>query len=198
MTRETTDHRQATAQRNVDSILDATESLLERGTLASTTAVAAEAGVSRVTVYSHFPTHEALLEAVAQRAIVRFAETLHEIDLDRGDPREALEDLIAHGWAGITRNHVIAQAASRHLSPGALERAHSLLHEPLRAFIERGQREGSFRRDLPAEWLMTSYFALMHAYRDGVVSGHLDQARARTILTTTVLGVFTPSGDARP
>jgi TetR/AcrR family transcriptional regulator, mexCD-oprJ operon repressor len=197
VTRETTDHRHLTAQRNVDSILDATESLLERGAPASTTAVAAEAGVSRVTVYSHFPTQEALFEEVARRAISRFAQTLDQVDLEHGDPVTTLEQLIGHAWAGITRNHVIAQAATQHLSPVALERAHGLLHEPLRLFIERGQREGAFRSDLPADWLMMSYFALMHAYRDGVIRGRFGEDDASRILTATLLGLFTPSGGDR-
>lgn len=197
MTRETTDRRQATAQRNVESILDAAESLLENGEVPSTTAVSAGAGVSRVTVYSHFPTHEALLEAVAERAIRRFAQNLEGIDLEHGEPTQALEQLIRHAWTGVSRNHVIAQAASQHLSPAALSRAHALLHEPLRKFIERGQKLGSFRADLPAEWLMTSYFALIHAYRDGVVGRTLDQADASTILTRTILGLFSPSAGAR-
>jgi TetR/AcrR family transcriptional regulator, mexCD-oprJ operon repressor len=37
----TTDHRRATAERNVSAILDAAESLLARGAAASTSAVAA-------------------------------------------------------------------------------------------------------------------------------------------------------------
>jgi AcrR family transcriptional regulator len=191
VTRERTDHRQATAQRNVDSILDATEALLERGAALSTTAIAGEAGVSRVTVYSHFPKHEELLEAVAERAIARFARTLEEVDLDHDEPVAALKQLIGHAWAEISRNEVIAQAASQHLSAAALGRAHALLHEPLLRFIERGQKRGSFRRDLPAAWLMTSYFALMHAYRDGVLGGLLDHADAGAILTTTLIGLFT-------
>src|SRR4051794_41881458 len=65
-----TDHRRATAERNVEKILDAAAGLLARGAAASTSAVAAAAGVSRVTVYSHFATREALLEAGAERAVL--------------------------------------------------------------------------------------------------------------------------------
>ena len=67
MTSQAADHRRATAERNVAAILDAAEELLSQAGPASMAAVAARAGVSRVTVYAHFPTWEALLEAVVER-----------------------------------------------------------------------------------------------------------------------------------
>ena len=51
---EPVDHRRATAERNVEAILDAAESLLGDGEATSIAAVAGRAGVSRVTVYAHF------------------------------------------------------------------------------------------------------------------------------------------------
>ncbi len=48
------DHRRATAERNVQAILDSAEQLLERREPVSIAAVATHAGVSRVTVYAHF------------------------------------------------------------------------------------------------------------------------------------------------
>jgi AcrR family transcriptional regulator len=65
---EVTDHRRAVAERNVEAILDAAEALIERRSQTTITAVANEAGVSRVTVYSNFPTTEQLVEAVVERA----------------------------------------------------------------------------------------------------------------------------------
>ena len=39
-------------------------------------------------------------------------------------------------------------------------------HEPflarIEALIERGRREGTFRSDLPASWLVTTYYTLVH------------------------------------
>ena len=90
-----TDHRRATAERNVAAILDGAEALLARGAAASTTAVATEAGVSRVTVYAHFPTREALLEAVAERAVAQATVALESAQLEDGTALEALDRLIA-------------------------------------------------------------------------------------------------------
>lgn len=47
-------HNRAVAERNLESILDAAERLVERGIQATISAVAAEAGLSGVTVYATF------------------------------------------------------------------------------------------------------------------------------------------------
>src|SRR5919108_74836 len=116
----TTDHRRATAERNVEAILDAAEALLARGAAASTSAVAAQAGVSRVTVYAHFATREALLEAVVERVVRRATAAIAAARIETGTPLEALERLVAAAWGELERNRVVAQAASEQLSPRAL------------------------------------------------------------------------------
>jgi AcrR family transcriptional regulator len=63
------DHRRAVAERNLESILDATEALLARNAPLSMSAVAADAGVSRPTLYAHFADRETLLTAVVARAV---------------------------------------------------------------------------------------------------------------------------------
>jgi TetR/AcrR family transcriptional regulator, mexCD-oprJ operon repressor len=186
----TTDHRRATAERNVAAILDAVEALLARGAAASTSAVAAEAGVSRVTVYSHFPTREALLEAVVERVVRHATAAIEAVGIDDGTPEEALTRLIAAAWREIDRNRVVATAASEQLSPAALARSHAALHEPITALVERGQAAGAFRADLPPGWLVASYFALMHACGEEVRAGRLDADAAVPTLQATIRGAF--------
>ncbi len=190
MPEASTDHRRATAERNVEAILDAAESLLERGAAASTTAVAAEAGVSRVTVYSHFPTRDALLEAIAERAVTRFRAALEPVDLSGEPPTAALDRLIAMAWVEQDRYEGIAHVVAAGLSSSALIRAHESLHEPISALIRRGQADGSFRDDLPSEWLLTSYFSLMHACGDEVRAGKIEPADAVPVLQATIRGLF--------
>lgn len=185
-----TDHRRATAERNLEAILDSAQELLARGAAASTTAVAAQAGVSRVTVYSHFPTRDALLEAVAERAVRRAAGAVEAARLEEGPPAEALERLIAVSWSELERNGAIAHAASEQLSPAALARAHEALREPIAGLIERGRAEGAFREDVPVQWMVSSYFALVHACGDEMRAGRLDAAAAPGVLQATLRSVF--------
>jgi TetR/AcrR family transcriptional repressor of mexCD-oprJ operon len=185
----TTDHRRATAERNVEAILDAAEALLARGAAASTSAVAAQAGVSRVTVYAHFATREALLEAVVERVVRRATAAIGAARIEEGAPLQAFERLVAAAWGELERNRVVAQAASEQLSPAALTRSHEALHAPIAALIRRGQDEGAFRDDLPVGWLVASYFALMHACGEEVRAGRLAAGDAVPALQATLRGI---------
>lgn len=190
---ETTDHRRAIAERNVEAILDAAEALLERRSQASIAAVATEAGVSRVTVYAHFPTRHSLLEAVVERAVGWASVALEAAEPHRGPPLDALERVIAAAWGELDRNRVIAQAGAERLSPAALTRAHEAAHRPVRELVERGREEGAFRTDLSADWLVTSCFALIHACGDEVRVGRMDKSSAPGILAATLRDVFVGS-----
>jgi TetR/AcrR family transcriptional repressor of mexCD-oprJ operon len=189
-----TDHRRLIADRNVAAILNAAETLLERRAAVSIAAVAATAGVSRVTVYAHFATWEALLEAVVERAARRTTAALEAADPDHGPPLEALERVLAAGWRELARNSAIAQAAAAQLSPAALARAHHPIHHRLGELVERGRADGSFRVDLPAAWLLTSALALIHAGAEDVRAGRVDEPDALHLLTVTVRDLFIGPG----
>jgi AcrR family transcriptional regulator len=186
MTEPATDHRRAIAERNVEAILDAAERLLERHTQASIAAVATEAGVSRVTVYAHFPKREQLLEAVVERAVRRTADAIAAVEPHSGPPLEALARLIATGWRELDHNRAMAQAAAEQLSPTALTRAHEGALRHIRALVQRGRETGDFRTDLPTDWLVTSTLSLIHACGDEVRAGRIQPEHALDLLTTTI------------
>jgi TetR/AcrR family transcriptional repressor of mexCD-oprJ operon len=191
------DHRRATAERNIESILDAAEALLERGSQASITAVASEAGVSRVTVYAHFPTRQDLLAAVVERAVKRAAAALKAAKPNEGPAVEALDRVIAAAWQELDRNRAIAQATADHLIPAEVTRTHAAAMRPIRRLVERGRKEGAFRTDLPADWLVTSCFALLHACGDEVRAGAMDSQQALDVLTRTMRDLFMGRADGR-
>ena len=180
------DHRRATAQRNVGAILDAAENLLERRMPATVANVATEAGVSRVTVYAHFATREDILAAVVKRAVERASEAIDAADPDEGPALEAFERVIAVSWRALSRSPGVAQAAAEQLTPEVMTKVHDAGHRRIADLIERGRREGSFRSDLPVEWLVTCCFALMHACGQHVQAGRMDEEAALTVLTTTL------------
>jgi TetR/AcrR family transcriptional repressor of mexCD-oprJ operon len=190
MTEPATDHRRAIAERNVEAILDASEGLLGRGAQPSIAAVANEAGLSRVTVYAHFSTREQLLEAVVERAVRRAAEAVDAVEPERGPPLEALERVIAAGWRDLERNDAIAEAAAQQLAPEVLRRTHEAAHRRIRKLVDRGRREGAFRRDVPAEWLVSALHALIHAAGDDVRAGRMPAGGALDALRVTIRDVF--------
>jgi AcrR family transcriptional regulator len=190
----TTDQRKATAERNVQAILDAAERLLQRRAPANIASVAAEAGVSRVTVYAHFPTWEALLEAVVERAARRTTDIMTAATPERGTPVAAMERMLAAGWEELARYSGIAEAALTILPAEAVTRAHHAAHAQLGELLERGRADGSFRDDLPAEWLVTACLALIHACLGEVYAGRLPADTAGNVVTTTIMSLLSATG----
>jgi TetR/AcrR family transcriptional repressor of mexCD-oprJ operon len=197
MSAEPADHRRAIAERNVQSILDAAEALLHEGRAASIAAVAARAGVSRVTVYSHFSTREAILEAVLERAVARATVAFEEATSGAATATEALERAIRASWEELSRHAAIAEAAAAQLSPDALRKTHESGYANARRMFEAGMARGEFRTDVPSAWLVSVYHALLHAAGDDVRAGRLDSATALHALTTTMRAAFAPAAAAQ-
>jgi AcrR family transcriptional regulator len=187
---KTPDHRRAAAERSIEAILDAAERLLASGADASMSAVASEAGVSRVTLYAHFPTRTQVLEAVAERVVGSGAEAIAAANLGSGEPAEALDRLIQAAWGKLDRNLRVFAAGHAELSEDAMRRAHEQLDAPILALIRRGRRAGAFRKDVPASWLLATYYALMHAAAGEVTAGRLSARGARTTVQSTIQSAF--------
>ena len=181
-----TDHRRAVAERNIGAILDAAERLLEQRKQPSIVAVAAASGVSRVTVYAHFATREALLEALVERAVGRATGALDAARPGEGPATEALERVVAASAHELGRHVAIAEAAAEHLDPGTLRRAHELSLVAVRRLIDRGRDDGSFRTDLPAEWQVTCFYTLLHAAGEDIRDGRAEAGEALDALTRSL------------
>src|SRR6266487_350208 len=192
----TTEHQRATAEKNVTGILDAVEQLLVQRGQANISAVAAQADVSRVTVYAHFPTWEALLEAAVGRAVRRTMAALESVHPEQGPPIEALDRMLAATWQNLARYQAMAAAVAELLNPEAVTRTHQAAHQTIGALLQRGRADGSFRSDLPAGWLVTASVALVHACSDGVRAGQIAEQDAAHILSTSIRDLFI--GPSRP
>lgn len=182
----TTDSRRAIAEHNLKAILDGAERLLQRGEQPSISAVAAEAGVSRPTVYAHFPDRPVLLGALVERTVRHAMSAIEAAEPDRGPAADALQRLIASSWQQVAAHDEIARAAAHELSADAMRDAHQSARDVIRRLIERGQRDGSFRTDIPVGWLVTASLALVHAAAEAVRTGELDAEAAPQTLSLTV------------
>jgi AcrR family transcriptional regulator len=182
--------RRADAERNIEAIITATLDLLRGGELPTMTEVAAAAGVGRVTLYSHFASREALLDAVIQRAIADTDHALAGLGLDDDPPDVALTRLVERTWRILDRYRGVRAAALVKLDPAALRDHHDPIVHHVERIIVRGRRSGVFRVDLAVQWLVAMFYATVHAAADEVSAGRLDPSRAAQVLVATLLSVM--------
>jgi TetR/AcrR family transcriptional regulator, mexCD-oprJ operon repressor len=57
--------------------------------------------------------------------------------------------------------------------------------------IERGQRDGTFRSDVPATWHLSTLLALIHAASGELTARRMPEAEIQAALAMTVLGAVT-------
>ena len=178
--------RRADAERSIARILDAAVDALAGDPDASMAEIARRAGVVRATIYVHFPTRDALLEAVTQRAIAEVAEVIEAAEPHRGDPAEALARVIAASWQRLGRFHALVAINTQQHGHDELRERHSPVLSSLQPLIERGQADGTFRADVPAAWHLSMLLALIHAASSELRAGRV--ADAGPALVATVLG----------
>jgi AcrR family transcriptional regulator len=112
--------------------------------------VAARAGVGKGTVYRHFPTKEALVQALLDDYWRSMGE-LEEWALASGDPWMGFTSLI-RGMFTIKDEHraacdILAASPSERPKPPVANR----LHAALETLFARAQEAGSARSDVPVE-----------------------------------------------
>jgi AcrR family transcriptional regulator len=151
---------------HADLLAAAREIFVEQGTDASLREVARRAGVSIATLYRHFPTREALLEAVLRHGFDTLRARAADL-LTAADPGQALAV-----WTGE-----LATASARYDGlpasvMGALRDPGSTLHAScagLRAaagdLLARAQRSGQIRADLDPDELLATAYAMAWASR---------------------------------
>jgi TetR/AcrR family transcriptional repressor of mexCD-oprJ operon len=184
--------RRKVAEQNVTAILDATLAQLERDPRPNLVEIARAAGVSRPTLYAHFPTREELVEAAVRRGLAQAERDITAANVDDGHAREALRRLVFAAWRTLARNLTIARVALDLLPPERLREAHQAALEPIRRLIIRGQRAGEFRDDQPVEWMVTVLYALLHAAAEDVLNGRLEERSAAVLAHGSTLDAFRP------
>ncbi|MFD8986048.1 TetR/AcrR family transcriptional regulator [Streptomyces sp. NPDC059564] len=179
-----------------EELLDAAARVLAGDHSASMVTIAAGIGTSRATLGRRYATREALLKAVAVRAI-------HVVDgcLAPADLPEATAD--GPSFDAALEGLVLALLPAAHLY-GFTSRDATVLADPaFRAGVERqdqralaflalGQRLGRLRADLPPYWIWYSLWGLLDAAAEGVRDGHLAPREIGRLVLTSFLGGARP------
>jgi AcrR family transcriptional regulator len=138
----------------------ARETFAEYGLDAQVDDVAGVAGVGVGTVYRHFPTKEALVEAVAAAGYEEICDIGRQA-LEQDDPWQAFSDFMWRG-ARLHRDDR-AQCEIHAMRPDVIRRVAGDKRELLglvAQLIERGQQAGVLRADLSADDMPTIWCSL--------------------------------------
>jgi TetR/AcrR family transcriptional regulator, mexCD-oprJ operon repressor len=183
--------RRSDADRSVEAILEAAPEALAGDPDASMAEIARRAGVVRATIYAHFPTREALLDAVMEHAVAQVAEATASAEPTRGEPVEALERVVRATWQKLDVFHALLAINTARLSAEELHRRHLPVMNHFAPLIERGQKAGVFRRDVPVSWHLAVLRAIVHAASAELRNGRLTEADVEQTMITTALAAIT-------
>ncbi|MCI2420705.1 TetR/AcrR family transcriptional regulator [Saccharopolyspora sp. K220] len=158
----------ADAQRNRERVLEAAQELFAaKGIAVPLDDIARRAGVGPGTVYRHFPTKEALFEAVVSERIQRMVETARD-HAKAADPGKAFFDYF---------QQVVEQAALNKDICDALESTGQQLktacqetefNDVLGKLLERAQQAGAVRADLTTTEVRSLIVGCLGMYRRAV------------------------------
>jgi AcrR family transcriptional regulator len=201
----TTTSNRSDARRNRARVLAAAEEIFADGGLAAPVeAIARRAGVGAGTLYRHFPTKEALFEAVVGQRIAHFValgrQLAAEVDAGTTTAGAAFEAFFTQVVAGAAVNHALCDAIEAgsgrqaNLSP-ELRAAHQ---GALAGLLSRAQRASAIRTDIDGDDVAALMTGCVHAEsrrgRPGRMAGlALDALRATPVAAPPAASVTKPA-----
>jgi AcrR family transcriptional regulator len=139
----------ADARRNREKVLEAARTVFsEQGRDAQMDDVARRAGVGMGTVYRHFPTKEALIEALMAEAFREIADAA-QAALAIEDPWEAFSSVLWRGAETMAADRALSEVFAS--IPGPMEAARPTIEgltQAVDTLIRRAQEAGRLRPDL--------------------------------------------------
>jgi AcrR family transcriptional regulator len=140
------------ARANRERILAAAEAVFgANGDFGSTEDVAERAGVGIATVFRHFPTKDALIEATLVRQFDRLLEQV-AVFADRPDPGAAIRQLIATMIeTSATKVTLLSLVREKDQVSAAVLEAMQSLQATIDVILARAKNEGAVRDDVTVE-----------------------------------------------
>jgi AcrR family transcriptional regulator len=138
------------AQRNRERVIEVAKDAFTRlGANASLDDIAKQAGVGPGTLYRHFPTRDALIEAVYQAEVEKLGAAAHDF-ADSMPPLDALRAWMLLFVDHIAAKQIIAPALNTLVGgPSRLyEGSRGQIGEAMELLVKRAIKSGDIRRDL--------------------------------------------------
>jgi AcrR family transcriptional regulator len=173
------------ARRNRERILDvAKEAFTLFGADASLDDIAKQAGVGAGTLYRHFPTRDALIEAVYRSEVEKLAAAERKFT-ETMPPIGALRTWMLLFVDHIAAKQIIAPALNSVVGgPSKLfEGSRGLIHGAIDALVRRAIKSGDIRKDLEPFDLLRALIGVSH-----VASGPGWQQSARRLVDILITG----------
>src|SRR6202035_1042160 len=156
----------ADAIRNRERVLEAAKAVFSAGGAeASLEAVARRAGVGIGTLYRHFPTREALFEAVYRREVEHLAELAEELKTEVA-PAEALRRWLRSNveFVATKRGMSAALALAAHSSSELSAYSFDRLTKAVGALLGRAAAAGEIRADISPEDLLRAFVGMCYMH----------------------------------
>jgi AcrR family transcriptional regulator len=182
----------ADARRNRDSLLEAAKAAFaEVGAEASLDEIARRAGVGIGTLYRHFPTRDAVVEAVYRREVQQLADAAPRL-VETLPPAEALRAWMRLFIDYIAAKKVIAPALKSSVGGGSAVYADSSvrINEAMALLVERARARGDIRPNADSADLLRALvgFAYVNSAPDW-------EASARRLIDLLIDGLRSQRGN---
>lgn len=172
----------ADAARNLEAVMTTGARMLAADPAASITAIAAEAGVDRRTVYRRFASREELLAAIYEARLTAIEQATEEARLREAPVAVALHRYV-EGIIGVNRTWPVDLNRMLAEEPVRIRRDRS--YRELTDFLRRATDEGVLRAGLPDGWVSRVLPELMNIASHDLTD--LSPAQAADTVVDTLL-----------
>jgi AcrR family transcriptional regulator len=156
----------ADAVRNRERVLEAAKAVFSAGgEAASLEAVARAAGVGIGTLYRHFPTREALFEAVYRREVQQLADLAEQLKQE-AQPVEALRHWMRSNvrFVATKKGMSAALALAAYKNPKLFSYSFDRLTQAVAGLLERAIATGEIRDDISPEDLLRALVGMCYMH----------------------------------
>ena len=154
------------AVRNRERVLEAANAVFSAGGPdASLEAVARTAGVGIGTLYRHFPTREALFEAVYRREVQQLADLAEQLK-DKPEPLDALRQWMRSNvkFVATKKGMSEALALAAYRNSELFSYSHDRLTRAIGGLLDRAVAAGEIRGDIGAEDLLRALVGMCYTH----------------------------------